>query len=272
MFGMTSARVPVGPASHAGIPLVVDDLWAFPSNATKSRIGIFWPPLPFSSATNCVLIYFQLKLIIFEDFIMFAPDLGSSAFPVCSVGVSTNSPHDTTVQQPQQQQRRLLQRQRQRRPKRGKRVSFADTLTVEYEIAARDCRRRLSVSVEEMKNRVRHLQRELDLEYQDLDRDGQIENELEETNLQYLEHGHVVALVKLRNAIERLKKQKETIQDDIEFLRIDTLRLKGAQKSLAKAIQDRNAGSKTMHLNSLSLNLVRAFWTNTLARIDAIEH
>ena len=191
---------------------------------------------------------------------MLAPDLGSSAFPISSVcaGKISSSP-------------KCEARTRRRRPLR-KCVSFAETLTVEYEIASRDCRRRLSVSVEELRNRVLHLQRELDLEYQDLDRGDQMEHKLEESNLQYLKHGHVVALVKLRNSIERLKQRKETIEDDIEFLRIDTLRLKGAQKSLAKTIQDKDASSKTMQFNSLSFNLVRAFWTNALAKIDAREH
>ena len=113
------------------------------------------------------------------------------------------------------------------------------------------------MSVEELKNRVIRLQRELDLEYDELNRGDELILALEEDKyLQNLQHEDAMMLVRLRNAVEQSKKRDESLQNEIEWLRIDTLRLKGALRSLATS-------KKTTQRETQPFNLVRAFWMNT---------
>ena len=167
------------------------------------------------------------------------PDFGSSAFPLRSA-----SPEAPTVA-------------------RKKRVTFARQLTDEYEIASRHCRRRLPVSIEELRNRVLRLRRELDIEYEVVNAQEQLELDLEEKNAAYEKYADVTILLKLKKSIGTLETGKERLEEDIACMRMDTLRLKGVQKSVMSFVQNAKV-EKKWQTGRRNFSLARGLWMSTI--------
>lgn len=175
------------------------------------------------------------------------PDLGSSAFPMRSAhsAVVTSSKGAKVA------------------ASRRKRVRFSQQLTNEYEIPSRYCRRLLSVSTEQLRNKVLNLRRQLDADYDYIENQEQIELMFENKIIMYAKFTDVTTMVKLKNSIDILTSVKEKLEEDIEFMRIDMLRLKGTiPKSLAKTANDKLARTKTSE--NLPFNLARTLWIHAL--------
>ena len=146
---------------------------------------------------------------------------------------------------------------------RRKRVRFSQQLTDEYEIPSRYCQRVLPVSIEQLRNRVLYLRRQLDAEYDDIDKQEQIEFMLEDDIIMYEKFTDVTAMVKLKNSFDRLNKVNEKLQEDIEFMRLDMLRLKGTVPKFRPNIESDKMTVKNQS-ETLPFSLARALWIHTL--------
>lgn len=152
---------------------------------------------------------------------MLTPDLGSSAFPMRSANNSVSSIELSSIQ--------------------CKRVKFARKLTDEYEIAPRCCKRGLSTSTEQVKNKVLRLQRQLKFERETIELQSQLEEQLfRQKNAHILKHTDAVSILQLKKLISSLEQKQAEFEDEIFSMRMDILRTKGLCKKLVAEMEKQN--------------------------------
>lgn len=144
---------------------------------------------------------------------MLKPDFGSASFPMRSVSSEALPiPPATTF----------------------KRVRFSRTLvTREIEIPSRRCKLQLSILTEELSNRVRQLRRQVQTEQALVDLQARVEEALREENAVY-DNSTERSILQLKKEIEAQKDTKELLNDSIDRMKMDMLRLRGLPASRVK--------------------------------------
>ena len=152
---------------------------------------------------------------------MLTPDFGSSAFPLRSAN-NNIIPLDASLT-------------------RCKKVKFARKLTEEYEIAPRRCKRRLSTSTEQVRNKVLRLQRQLQFERETMDLQAQLEAQLfHQKNAHILKHTDAITNLELQNLKSCLELKQQEFEDEIFSMRMDILRIKGLCQKLVAEMKEQN--------------------------------
>lgn len=150
---------------------------------------------------------------------MLTPDFGSSAFPMRSANNNVNSLDASSI--------------------RCKRVKFARKLTDEYEIAPRRCKRGLSTSTEQVRNKVLRLQRQLQFERETMELQSQLEAQLvHQKNAHILKHTDAATILQLKRLISSLEQKQAEFEDEIFSMRMDMLRTKGLYKKLVAEMKE----------------------------------